>query len=165
MRLWRTHTHPPLAGIARNPPGGRRQYLGRLLAVMFVAVIVFFGIRGMMSFWTSGSTTLCPSNSGWMSNPTFLCMNSRPTPIPLYEFMNPYRLLRIDCTLVKPTDMTLIYNLCCASTRVTFERVANSELVFENGTAVRLGPGDTTTIMNQAKTLVCTFNNCTDHCT
>jgi len=136
----------------------RRRFLVRLALLAFVATVVFFGIRGSFSLWSQAPGTQdCPNRSQWMVDPNFLCHNNRQVPNKLLEPFSLFRTLHLDCTATVPGDMTLIRNLCCASTRVVFERLQNPYLELENGTTIKFGDVDMTSVMMQAEQLVCTF--------
>jgi len=144
----------------------RRSHMIRLFTLVFLAVIIFFGIRGTLSFWSGGlSSANCPSRAAWMADSAFICNRPIPTPVLQLDMMNPYRVLRLDCLLSAPVDMGLVYNLCCANTRVFFERVnGGAELTFENGTSTRLTGNSMAAIMTSAKGLFCQGGSCDRVC-
>jgi hypothetical protein len=142
-----------------------RKALGRFAFLAFGAVVFFFGVRGLFSLWSSPAQSAeCPSRSIWMANPGFVCSQARPTPNRFFEPFAPFRVLHLDCGAPPPPDMSGIRKLCCASTRVVFERLAESYLLMENGTAVRLKPGTMVTIFSQARDLICEPGVCHQEC-
>lgn len=143
----------------------RRRMFVRCAVLLLVAALVFFGIRGSYGLWGNPDGNRdCPSRSSWMAQPNFICQTPIVVPDPLTEPLDVYRSLHLDCGSAPPGDMALIYNLCCASVRVYFERTQNPYLQFENGTTIKFRNVDMASILVYSKSLVCADQPCTALC-
>jgi hypothetical protein len=151
---------------ARDWEVRRKQLIVRIAILAFAATLVFFSIRGSFSLWSTPTGGPCPARSQWMSEPEFICNKPRATPVRLYEPYAMFRVLHLDCSLPPPQDMSQILQLCCSSTRVTFEKLQSSTLELDNGTSLKFGKGDMSSIMSQAMQALCTApeSACTAQC-
>ena len=154
------YTRPPPQPVYVAEPHDwdtrRKRALLQVTLIVFFVVIVFFGIRGSV-FGTreDDRSSNCPSRASWMAEPQFLCNNERPVIDKLTEKFALFSVLHLDCLSYPPANMTQIKQLCCAHSRVVFERTQWPFLVQEDGTILRFVIGGMTYAMEAAKEIVC----------